>query len=151
MQGFIKVSWKIAFTYENYAQQPTQVVVPWEHLSCGIRSSFPEQGVTCHIFLHSAEVCPSKRDQSLVAQLSDLSRPHFLGVGPSHWSKPITAFSVQRMPTQFTHSRLCPWYSPPTMKYLGASCGLMSTHASVLVDSVGPPSAEACRAAASFP
>jgi hypothetical protein len=28
---------------------------------------------------------------------------------------------------------------------------LMSMHASVLVDSVGPPSAEVCRAAASFP
>jgi hypothetical protein len=28
---------------------------------------------------------------------------------------------------------------------------LMSIHASVLVDSVGPPSAEVCRAAASFP
>jgi hypothetical protein len=28
---------------------------------------------------------------------------------------------------------------------------LMSTHTSVLVDSVGPPSAEVCRAAASFP
>jgi ribonuclease HI len=30
-------------------------------------------------------------------------------------------------------------------------CGLMSMHASVLVDSVGPPSAEVCRAAGSFP
>jgi hypothetical protein len=29
--------------------------------------------------------------------------------------------------------------------------GVMSTHASVLVDSVGPPSAEVCRTAASFP
>jgi hypothetical protein len=28
---------------------------------------------------------------------------------------------------------------------------LMSTHASVLVDSVGPPSAEVCRTVASFP
>jgi hypothetical protein len=28
---------------------------------------------------------------------------------------------------------------------------MMSTHASVLVDSVGPPSAEVCRAAESFP
>jgi hypothetical protein len=28
---------------------------------------------------------------------------------------------------------------------------LMSTHTSVLVDSVGPPSAEVCRTAASFP
>jgi hypothetical protein len=30
-------------------------------------------------------------------------------------------------------------------------CAMMSTHASVLVDSVGPPSAEVCRTAASFP
>jgi hypothetical protein len=30
-------------------------------------------------------------------------------------------------------------------------CLLMSTHASVLVDSVGPPSAEVCKVAASFP
>jgi hypothetical protein len=28
---------------------------------------------------------------------------------------------------------------------------LMSTHASILVDSVGPPSAEVCRTATSFP
>jgi hypothetical protein len=28
---------------------------------------------------------------------------------------------------------------------------VMSTHASVLVDSVGPPSVEVCRAAANFP
>ena len=28
---------------------------------------------------------------------------------------------------------------------------VMSTHASILVDSVGPPSAEVCRTAASFP
>jgi hypothetical protein len=34
--------------------------------------------------------CPSKRDQSLVAQPGILSCPHFLGVGPSHWSKPFT-------------------------------------------------------------
>jgi hypothetical protein len=33
----------------------------------------------------------------------------------------------------------------------GWSDSLMSTHKSVLVDSVGPPSAEVCRAAASFP
>jgi hypothetical protein len=31
------------------------------------------------------------------------------------------------------------------------SRGVMSTHVFVLVDSVGPPSAEVCRAAASFP
>jgi hypothetical protein len=38
--------------------------------------------------------------------------------------------------------------APTMLLYLVA---LMSTHASVLVDSVGPPSAEVCRIAASFP
>jgi hypothetical protein len=33
----------------------------------------------------------------------------------------------------------------------GEGRDMMSTHASVLVDSVGPLSAEVCRAAASFP
>jgi hypothetical protein len=33
----------------------------------------------------------------------------------------------------------------------GARRRVISTHASVLVDSVGPPSVEVCRAAASFP
>jgi hypothetical protein len=32
----------------------------------------------------------SIRDQSLAAQPGDHSRLHFLGVGPSRWSKPIT-------------------------------------------------------------
>jgi hypothetical protein len=107
-----RVSWKIVFTSENYAQQPTQVVVPWEHLSYRVRSSFPEQGVTCHIFLHSVEVCPSKRDQNLAAQLGVHSCPHFHGVGPSHWSKPITAFSTQRMLTQFTQAGCTPDIHP---------------------------------------
>jgi hypothetical protein len=37
------------------------------------------------------------------------------------------------------------------LKYRQRYASLMSTHASVLVDSVGPPSAEVCRTAASFP
>jgi hypothetical protein len=32
-----------------------------------------------------------------------------------------------------------------------ANCSLMSTHASIPVDSVGPPRAEVCRTSASFP
>jgi hypothetical protein len=39
----------------------------------------------------------------------------------------------------------------PPLVALPPPAPLMSTHASVLVDSVGPPSAEVCRAAASFP
>jgi hypothetical protein len=36
-------------------------------------------------------------------------------------------------------------------KYVNFCGALMSTHAYVLVDSVGPPSAEVCRTASSFP
>jgi hypothetical protein len=39
----------------------------------------------------------------------------------------------------------------PKMRRRGARSQVMSTHASVLVDSVGPPSAEVCRTAGSFP
>jgi hypothetical protein len=38
-----------------------------------------------------------------------------------------------------------------TTRDFAAGSSVMYTHASVLVDSVGPPSAEVCRAAASFP
>jgi hypothetical protein len=36
-------------------------------------------------------------------------------------------------------------------KYLGVYDLVMSTHTSIIVDSVGPPSAEVCRTIASFP
>jgi hypothetical protein len=34
--------------------------------------------------------------------------------------------------------------------HVAVFAALMSTHASILIDSVGPPSAEVCRTAASF-
>jgi hypothetical protein len=37
-----------------------------------------------------------------------------------------------------------------SLAWAASRCSLMSTHASVLVDSVGPPSAEVCRTATSF-
>jgi hypothetical protein len=43
------------------------------------------------------------------------------------------------------------FYFVIVLLYFIFACIMMSTHASVLVDSVGPPSAEVCRAAASFP
>ena len=63
-----------------------------EFLSCRVRSSFPEQGVTCHNS-YTLQRCVTfpMRDQSLAAQPGVPSRLHFLGVGPSRWSKPITA------------------------------------------------------------
>jgi hypothetical protein len=51
-------------------------------------------------------------------------------------------------------------FGTESQSLLGSVCGggggealrrVMSTHASILVDSVGPPSAEVCRTAASFP
>src|SRR3954465_2628305 len=66
-----------------------------EFLSYRVRSSFPEQGVTSYnsYTLHMCVTLPM-RDQLLVAQPGVLSRPQFHDVGPSSWSKPITALSV---------------------------------------------------------
>ena len=74
----------------------------WSCLSCRVRSSFPEQGVTCHIILHSAEVryfthkgprpcCTTRR--------SFLSTSWVWGpvVGPNH----SPCFSAHRMPTHY--------------------------------------------------
>src|SRR3954470_10916961 len=66
-----------------------------EFLSCSVRSSFSEQGVTSYnsYTLQSCVTFPM-RDQLLVAQPGVLSRLQFHDVGPSSWSKPITALSA---------------------------------------------------------
>src|SRR3954468_24362605 len=59
-----------------------------EFLSCRVRSSFPEQGVTSYSS-YTLQRCVTlpMRDQLLVAQLDILSRPQYHDVGPSSWSK----------------------------------------------------------------
>ena len=59
-----------------------------EFLSCRVRSSFPEQGVTSYnsYTLQRCVTLPM-RDQILVAQPGVLYRPQFHDVGPSSWSK----------------------------------------------------------------
>ena len=66
-----------------------------EFLSRRVRSSFPEQGVTSYSS-YTLQRCVTlpMRDQLLVAQPGVLSRPQFHDVGPSSWSKPITALSA---------------------------------------------------------
>ena len=66
-----------------------------EFLSRHVRSSFPEQGVTSYSS-YTLQRCVTlpMRDQLLVAQPGILSRPQFHDVGPSSWSKPITALSA---------------------------------------------------------
>src|SRR3954467_4832289 len=66
-----------------------------EFLSCRVRSSFPEQGVTSYNS-YTLQRCVAfpMRDQLLVAQPGVLSRPQFHDVGPSSWSKPITTLSA---------------------------------------------------------
>src|SRR4051812_44608425 len=73
-----------------------------EFLSCRVRSSFPEQGVTGYnsYTLQRCVTLPM-RDQLLVAQPGVLSRPQFHDVGPSSWSKTITA------PFTTLHASLC--------------------------------------------
>src|SRR3954466_9729033 len=66
-----------------------------EFLSYRVRSSFPEQGVTSYnSYTLQRGITFPMRDQLLVAQPGVLSRPQFHDVGPSSWSKPITALSV---------------------------------------------------------
>ena len=57
MQVFVNISSKDCFySEERCPSGVTGVRASWSHLSCSVRSSFPEQGVTCHTFLHFAEV-----------------------------------------------------------------------------------------------
>ena len=52
MQVFVNISSKVYFILKNYVRQPSQVDYNFvEFLSCRVRSSFPEQGVTSHIFI----------------------------------------------------------------------------------------------------
>ena len=78
-----------------------------EFLSYRVRSSFPEQGVTSYnsYTLQRCVTLPM-RDQLLVAQPGVLSRPQFHDVGPSSWSKTITA------PFATSHASLV--YTMPT-------------------------------------
>src|SRR3954471_4804388 len=85
-----------------------------EFLSCRVRSSFPEQGVTSYSS-YTLQRCVTlpMRDQLLVAQLGILSRPQFHDVGPGSWSKPITAPSRPRMHpwcTPCPHNELRQWF-----------------------------------------
>jgi hypothetical protein len=66
-----------------------------ESLSCRVRSSFPEQGVTSHNS-YTLQRCVALliRDQSLVAQPGDLSRPYTLVWGPVIDSNQSLPFSV---------------------------------------------------------
>jgi hypothetical protein len=66
------------------------------------------------------------------------------------WS-PRCVTSPARGPVLPAHLWPAPCASAAGVRVLPPMGRLMSTHASVLVDSVGPPSAEICRAAASFP
>src|SRR3954465_7667449 len=86
-----------------------------EFLSCRVRSSFPEQGVTSYNS-YTLQRCVTfpMRDQLLVAQPGVLSRPQFQDVGPSSWSKPITILSSTSYVC--TILRGCrPYVKPPSL------------------------------------
>jgi hypothetical protein len=65
-------------------------------------------------------------------------------LGANELLLPTMKTEVICVPRQFIHLSL------PHINKLGKG-QVMSMHVSVLVDSVGPPSAEVCRTAASFP
>jgi hypothetical protein len=59
--------------------------------------------------------------------------------------------SIQDWSDDDSDEEILIYYDPIPLAYAFPTIPLMSTHASVLVDSVGPPSAEVCRVAASIP
>ena len=114
---FINISSKVYFILKNYVRQPSQVDQNFvEFLSCRVRSSFPEQGVTSHIF-NSAEVRCFTHERSYPCyQPGVLSRPHFLGVRPSIRPKPITVLLRDPAHPPFCSSDLGA-YLPTTVSY----------------------------------
>jgi hypothetical protein len=98
------------FYSENYARQPTQG-------TSALRAPFLPQllpgtrGNMSHPFTLCRSVSFQKRSKPCCTTES-WAHPHFLAVGPSHWSKPFTAFSAQCMPTQFTQAGLAPNIHP---------------------------------------
>ena len=93
---------KVSFIQMTMPANSSQVLEPCGFLSCNIRSSFPEQGVTCHIFLHSAEVhyfIHKGPRPCCITRLKFLSTPWVWGpiVGPNH----SPCFSAHRMPTHY--------------------------------------------------
>jgi hypothetical protein len=127
MQVFVNIYLVGCFYSENYAWHPTQGISALRAPFLPRSQLLPKtRGNMSHPFTLCRGVSFQKRSKPCCTTKS-WAHPHFLGVGPSHWSEPFTAFSAQCMPTQFTHSRFSPWYSPPTMKYLGTSCGPSQT------------------------
>jgi hypothetical protein len=64
---------------------------------------------------------------------------------------PLFQGHVHPTPIKDLCARIAQGVQPVLTQWDGQPTSVMSTHASVLVDSVGPPSAEVCRTAASFP
>ena len=79
---FVNISSKVYFILKSYVRQSSQVDQNFvEFLSCRVRSSFPEQGVTSHIF-NSAEVRCFTHERSYPCyQPGAHTRPHFLWCG----------------------------------------------------------------------
>ena len=81
MQVLENISSKGCFYSKDYAPIAHRWLEPCGFLSGSVRSSFPEQGVTCHILLHSAEVRYSISARNLGAQPGVPSCPHPYGCG----------------------------------------------------------------------
>jgi hypothetical protein len=107
--------------------------------------------------MHSSSIAADQFED--VAYSPVLLPKHGTGIGRDARLELLDAASPSSPPSEHVdHGAplhglgLCADHAAPALPVLALpSCSLMSTHASVLVDSVGPPSAEVCRAAASFP
>jgi hypothetical protein len=97
----------------------------------------------------SVDPVTDKRNAFLSLVFWPLSPPILATPGPSHARAPMEVASTPcwsgRIMKQNQKRK-----DATTQELLAHTLGPMSTYASVLVDSVGPPSAEVCRRAVSF-
>src|SRR3954463_5253992 len=96
MQFFINISSKVAFILKSYVHQPSRVYQNFHGVPFPPRSQIlPGTGSNKLQFLHSAEVRYFSHERSTPCfTTGQLTRPQFHVVGPSSWSKPITALSA---------------------------------------------------------
>ena len=96
MQVFINISSKVAFILKSYVRQPSRVYPNFHGVPFPPRSQLlPGTGSNKLQFFHSAEVSYFSHERSTpCCTTGQLTRPQFHVVGPSRWSKPITALST---------------------------------------------------------
>jgi hypothetical protein len=131
MQVFINISLGGWFYSKNYARQPTQGISALRTPFLPRSQLLPKtRGNMSHPFTLCRGVSFQKRSKPCCT--TGRSFPSTLPWCGAQLLIQAIHYLLCTMHAHLIHaSRLCPWYSPPMMKYLGAPCGPSQTPVSV--------------------